>query len=226
MSSFNLPGVANRDNFDVTTDFEKLSLSQTPLLPLQHPAQLDSDSPGPARYGSLCSHYNTLDTSTISKLEEAILYCRVRAFKESLAIFDAFPTDLKHHPVIAYEHSLAHWSRWTLWDCARVLREALAWAEENRADVNSTGIYTLLRLALGKAEVFTKGDFTRARDSMRDIKRWLGKLPIEDYIDLQVRQCSLILQFSSRFRNATHHKHSHSTILHFSDSIVLSSPVF
>lgn len=139
------------------------------------------------RHGSLWSQYHTLDASTIVPLEQAVLYCQVRAFKESLAIHNGFPVGIQLHPIVAFEKSLTLWALWRLLDCAKVLREALAWANKNKGqESDAPGIYTLLRATLGLAEIYTQGDFTQARESLVEIRKWLLITPINEYNDLQV----------------------------------------
>lgn len=170
--------------------FKALSVSEgSPTLNpfTSEPLSVARDSQsGYIRYGTLWSLYDTLDSATISRLENAILYSELRAFKKSLAIFDAFAADLRHHPVIAVEHSMTHWLEWRLLDAAERLEETLDWAEENDEDISAPGIYTLLRIVLAKVEVFTKRDFTKARDSMKELMAWLAKTPVDQYTDVQV----------------------------------------
>lgn len=139
------------------------------------------------RYGSLWSQYHTLDASTIVPLEQAVLYCQVRAFKESLAIYDEFPEEIKHHPIVAFEKSLTFWALWRLLDCANVLRKALSLADsENSQKSNTPGIYTLLRATLGLTEIYSEGNFTQAKMSLMEIRKWLLNTSIDEYNDLQV----------------------------------------
>ena len=144
-----------------------------------HPASL-------YQYGSLSSQYDTIPVSVISLLEEAILRCRVRAFPECLFVFESIDRNFRYHPVIAYEQYLAYWAQWRLVDSAKALEGALIWAQESGQDTESYGVCTLLRIALGKAEVFTKGDFTKAREGMREVRRWLRDVPFDRYTDVQV----------------------------------------
>ena len=151
-------------------------------------------------YGSLVSQYHLIPTSVANKLEQAIIYCKVRAFPDCQSIFDSMECDLRHHPIVAYEESLAYWAQWKLIDSAKVLQDALYWAQKGGENTQAYGLYTLLRVALGKAEVFTKGDFTRARDSMREVKRWLRDSPLDQYTDVQVSPslCPLITQIPNK----------------------------
>lgn len=143
------------------------------------------------KYGFLSSQYDTLDASTAAQLEQAALCCHMRDFPAALTILNAFPVEVRHHPVVAVEHSQVYFLEWNLLDCARILREALSWAEENRADVDEHGIYTLLRLSFGRAEVYTKGDFTIARDAIRELNDWLHNVFIEQYTEVQVLMSTL-----------------------------------
>ena len=138
------------------------------------------------QYGSLSSQYDTLDASTIAQLEQAALCCHMRDFQAALTILESFPVDIRHHPVVAFEHSQVYFLDWSLLDCARVLRDALIWAEENRPDVDEHGIYTLLRLSFGRTQVYNHGDFTFARDAMRKVNGWLSNIPIQQYSEVQV----------------------------------------
>ena len=63
---------------------------------------------------------------------------------------------------------------------------ALDWGNQNATDFHERGIYTLLRIFLGKLVVFTKGDFTQAWDSMKEIRAWLAQVPISEYSDIEV----------------------------------------
>lgn len=136
-------------------------------------------------YGLLSSYYGSLEPAVVILLEEAVLHCRVRSFTKCVEIFSAFPPSQAHHPVIAYEHSLAHWHRWSLPDGERVLKEALAWGEAHEPESRAPGIYTLLRLWLGAIELYTRADFTTARDSMMELRGWLAGKPIDQYTQLE-----------------------------------------
>ena len=137
-------------------------------------------------FSTLSSLYSTLDEATISQLEQAIILGRVRAFKESLEIFKSIPDQLRHNPVIAIEYAQMLWRQWSLSECSVVLEEALEFAHKNANSVNDHGIYTLLRILKGKLNVFTKGDFTVARDAMREMRIWLAETPINAYGDIEV----------------------------------------
>ena len=139
-------------------------------------------------YGRLSSLYHTLDAAVIPQLEQAIIFSSVRAFKDALGLFQTFPAHSRHHPVIAIEHASMLWRQWSLWDCCKVLEEALDFGCKNASDINDHGIYTLLRIFLGKLYVFNKGDFTQARDSMREVRAWLMETPIADYTDIEVKE--------------------------------------
>lgn len=138
------------------------------------------------QYGSLSSLYDTLDASTTAQLEQAALCCHMRDFQAALTILESLPVEIRHHPVVAFEHSQVYFYYECFLDCARVLRDALKWAEENRPDVDEHGIYALLRVSFGRIKIYTEGDFTFARDAMREVKGWLSNLPIEQYSEVQV----------------------------------------
>lgn len=145
-------------------------------------------------YGSLCSQYGGLDNATIARIEDAAMCCHLRDFQAALHIFDALPPELSHHPVVVYEHSQVHWLDWSLYKCEKVLEEGIAWAKENTPNSGRPGVYTLLRIVLGRTKVYTDGNFREARDAMREVKAWLSETPIEEYTDVQVSR----VQFLSR----------------------------
>lgn len=177
----------------VLRSIEELRLQQ------QHNNDISGLTPT-VRYGSLWSQYHTLDAATILLLEKAVLYRHVRAFKESLAICHAFPVQIRYHPIVAFETSLTFWALWRLWDGADVLRDALDWADcNNSLESNGPGIYTLLRATLGLTEIYNKGDFTQARDSLVEIRTWLLTTPIDEYNDLQVCLKYIKLHTAARF---------------------------
>lgn len=187
--------------------FSSLSVSSARTSSSSQPLPSASDcGSGHARYGTLWSQYDTLDDATISRLESAILYSELRAFEQSRAIYDAFPADIRHHPVVAIEQAMMHWLEWRLLDAAETLKDSLYWAQKNGKDINRPGIYTLLRIVLAKVEIFTKRDFTKARDSMKELMAWLAKVPVEQYTDVQVcsnglwfRVREVLLTFRARF---------------------------
>lgn len=150
-----------------------------------------SSTKGEPYYGRLSSLYHTLDAAVIPQLERAIIYGSVRAFKEALGLFQTFPDESRHHPVTTIEHANMLFRQWSLSDCCRVLEEALEFGCRNASDINDPGVYTLLRITLGKLHVFTKGDFTQARDSMREVKAWLIQTPVAEYTDLKVEGTDL-----------------------------------
>lgn len=160
------------------------------IAPSQRSDPADSDSRRFAivcQYGSLSSQYFTLHPVFIPQLEKAILLCHVRAFKEALVIFNSFPFELRHHPIVAYEHAMVYWYQWSLLDCAKVLQDALA-PEARAINFNQYGIYTLLRVFAGKLDLFTKADFRRGRDGIREIRAWLVNTRFETYDDIEVEQ--------------------------------------
>jgi hypothetical protein len=190
------------DDGSLAADVNSLSLAQEPNCSMaessksqpsvsgdvvSQPATPETEpSPFMPRHGNLWTQYHTLDPTAIAPLEQAILHCRVRAYDQSKAILDAFPPELKHHPVIAFERCQTYWLDWKLKDCLNVLREATGWAEAHGKVEDTSGIYTLLRISLARTEVLVDADFSKARESLREIKRWLANTPIDEYTDVQV----------------------------------------
>ncbi|KAL8916572.1 MAG: hypothetical protein Q9208_008443 [Pyrenodesmia sp. 3 TL-2023] len=137
-------------------------------------------------YGSITSQYANIPSSAATLVEEASLYGRVRAFSLCQAAFESIDRGMRSHAVVAYEQFLAYWAQWKLLDGAKTLEDALTQAQERGANTHEHGVYTLLRIALGKAEVFTRGNFTRARDSMREVRSWLRDVRFDTYTDVQI----------------------------------------
>ena len=171
----------------LSKDVEALSLSDNASSCM---TILQSDHRGSVpfthRYGALVSQYDTIPASVVTLLEEAILYRAVRAFVDCQSTFDSIDRDFRHHPIIAYEEYMAYWAQWRLLDSAKVIENALDRAQATGEDIKGFGLYTLLRVALGKAEVFTKGNFTKARDSMREVRSWLRDATFDKYTDVEV----------------------------------------
>lgn len=150
-----------------------------------------SSTKGETYYSRLSPLYHLLDAAVIAQLEQAIIYSSVRAFKDASRLFQTFPDESRYHPIITFEHANMLWRQWSLSDCCKVLEVALEFGRENAIDINDHGVYTLLRIFLGKLCIFTKGDFTRARDSMREVRAWLIQTPVAEYTDLEVEETDL-----------------------------------
>lgn len=145
------------------------------------------------RYASLLSQRDDLDVATIAKIEEAAMCCHLRDFQAALCIFDALPAKVRQHPSIVYERSQVYWLDWSLYKCETVLEEGITWGKDRTPDSAKPGIYTLLRIALGRVRAMTRGNFTEARDALREVKRWLLHVPVEDFTDVQVRALLVFL---------------------------------
>lgn len=188
------------DTINQPADREAISLTPLQIIdPCETPSS-GSDSFKTEMYGALSSQYGgALDPPNIARLEKAILFCHVRAFEKAAKIFESFPINLRNHPVIVYEHSMVYWLQWSLLDCAKVLQQAFTWAETNAKSLDQPGIYTLLRVVSAKLNVFTKADFTRARDSMREIRAWLLNIPYSQYSEIQVKGKKVYILYLPRF---------------------------
>ena len=119
-------------------------------------------------WGLLSSLYNDLGSETISRLERAIYLRYIRAFDESIEIFESLHALHNYNPVIVSEH-----------------------AEVNDASFQDNGPYTLLRALRAKAYLFCQGSWVKGRDSLIEIRRWLYGTAPEAYTDLQVRNLLL-----------------------------------
>ena len=171
---------------ELAQKFNTLSTNtHEPQSPVSQEQSSSTSKSGPY-YGRLSSLYHTLNPAIISQLEQAIIYGEVRAFEKASELLEKLPTECHHHPVIALEHAQILWRKWSLHECRDVLQLALDWSFQNATDYNDRGIYTLLRIFLGKLVVFTKGDFTQARDSMMETRAWLTRVPVSEYSDLEV----------------------------------------
>lgn len=67
-----------------------------------------------------------------------------------------------------------------------MLADSLAAVNIYSAQFGDTGIYTLLRICYGTVVVHLEGDYTPARDSMREIKSYMSTIAIEEFTDIQV----------------------------------------
>ena len=139
------------------------------------------------RYASVSSQHDDIDLATMAKIEEAAMCCHLRDFQGALCIFDALPADASQHPSIVYERSQVYWLDWSLYKCEKVLEEGIAWGKDRATDSAKTGIYTLLRMALGTVRAMTRGNLTEGRDALREVRHWLLNVPVEDYTSVQVR---------------------------------------
>ena len=158
-----------------------------PGFDLDHLKEEDAFDACQFQYTSLPSQIDGLDVATIAKVEAAALCCHLRDFQAALCIFDALPVHVTQHPLIVYERSQVYWQDWSLYKCEKVLEEGIAWGKDHTTDSANPGIYTLLRIALGRVQAMTRGDLTQGRDALREVKRWLFNIPNEEYTDVQVR---------------------------------------
>ena len=147
--------------------------------------------PGPLdardfQYGDLRSLYHTLDPHVVDRLEDAVLSCCFRDFEPAMAIFDSFGVELRHHPVIAYQHSQVYWMQWSHFKGAQILKEALAAANQFQSLFPQPDVYILLRLCYGTVQFNTEGNLTLARDAMHELRSRLSNVPVHEYTDVQV----------------------------------------
>ncbi|KAL8663598.1 MAG: hypothetical protein Q9202_003786 [Teloschistes flavicans] len=156
--------------------------SATPQISLSH----TNEEAAYLQYGSLTSLYDSIPACVATSIERASILCRVRAFPECHSVFDSIEVKFRRHPIVAYEEFLAYWAQWRLSKSAEILETALTLADKSGNNVKAPRLYTLLRIALAKAKVFTKGDFTKARQSMMEVKSWLQDVTVTQYTDLQV----------------------------------------
>lgn len=140
----------------------------------------------PVVNGRFRSLYDTLDEDTVLKLDRAVLYGNVGAFEDALALIASIAPELQCSGVVSVEHSLILWNQGEYLQAAEILRRAIAFARREGKDVDSHSIHTLIRLLLGHVEYKTEGDFTAARDSMRETREWLQNVAIEKLDDVQI----------------------------------------
>ncbi|KAI9861640.1 MAG: hypothetical protein M1813_005250 [Trichoglossum hirsutum] len=136
-------------------------------------------------HGLHVSLYRSLPRTSVSLLEEAIANAKIGDFPSALRIFDVDLAPVKHEPVVAIEHAeaLLHQGRWEL--AGKVLREALG-APCRASEVLKQGEDRLMRLSLGLTEIIAEGKPQRAQEETRDIRSWLGGVPVEEYTDIMV----------------------------------------
>ena len=142
------------------------------------------------RYASLHSEHDDLDIATMARIEEAAMCCHLRDFQAALCIFDALPIEIAQHPLVVYERSQVYLLDWSLYKCEKVLEEGIIWGKTHSPDSAEPGIYTLLRLALGRVRAMTHGNLTEGREALREVRRWLLNVSVNDYTDVQVNASS------------------------------------
>lgn len=142
-------------------------------------------------FGIHQSLYHTLTPSSVHLLEEAICLTRIFSFPSALAIFNTFDAPEKFAPVISIEHSQALFTQGNHGAAARVLRDALAYANshhqaEGDDEWSLKPEYRLLRVMLGLVECFSEGTFVRGVEALNEMRLWLRDVRVEDYTDIQV----------------------------------------
>ena len=142
------------------------------------------------RYAPLLSQHDDLDTATMARIEEAVMCCHLRDFQAALCIFDALPVEIAQHPLIVYQRSQVYWLDWSLYKCEKVLEEGITWAKDHTPNSAEPGIYTLLRASLGMVRMLTRGNLTEGRNALREVRRWLSNVSVEDYTSVQVKAAS------------------------------------
>ena len=154
---------------------------------LDHLKEEDAVDACQSQYTSLLSQTDGLDVATIAKVEAAALCCHLRDFQTALGIFDSLPVHVTQHPLIVYERSQVYWLDWSLYKCEKVLEDGIAWGKDHTPDSANPGVYTLLRIALGRVRAMTRANLTQGRDALREVRCWLLNIPNEEYTDVQVR---------------------------------------
>lgn len=139
------------------------------------------------QYISLPSQCGTIDDLYMGQLEEAAMCCHLRDFKAALRIFKTLPPDIRHHPAVVFEESQVNWLDWSLYESEEVIRAGIAWGKEHAPKFADAGIYSLLRMALGRVRAMTHGNLIEGREGLREIRHWLREVPVEKYTDVQVR---------------------------------------
>lgn len=109
------------------------------------------------QYISLPSQCDAIDNVSLVKLEDAAMCCHLRDFKAASRIFKALPAEIFWHPLVVYEQSQVYWLDWSLYECENVLQKGIAWGKDHWPDSAKSGIYTLLRMALGRVRAMTSG---------------------------------------------------------------------
>ena len=160
------------------------------------------------RYSSLLSQYDNLEIATIAKIEEAAMCCHLRDFQAAFSIFDALPVEILQHPIVVYERSQVYWLDWSLYKCEKVLEEGIAWGKDHASGSAELGIYTLLRIALGRVRAMTRGNLTEGRDALREVRHWLLDVPVKDYTDVQVKPSKMSTWSTRRSTDFHHPRHT------------------
>lgn len=151
---------------------------------------MDPQSPSTADtkvvWGLVSSLYGGLDPATILSLERAVYLQCIRAFDESIAIFESFPTTLSYNEVIVLEYFSVLWSQWRIKDAVLLLNHVLEYAEQHDERFWELGPYTFLRVLRAKSDLYYRGSWMNGRESLKEIKGWLYGVAPQAYTDVQV----------------------------------------
>lgn len=141
-------------------------------------------------YGSLLSLYHTLDRSTISLLETAILQRNLRNFSESLVIFDSMRTTRTFRPAIVLEHTWTLVAQYCFKEARSVGTKGLSSLVDAGGGYMHFGPAVVLRALLAGLDTLIDGTVHGCYQSLSEIYQWLSPVPVEDFTDTQVRLSS------------------------------------
>ena len=167
---------------------------------------MDPQSPSTADtkvvWGLVSSLYCELDPSLVLSLERAVYLQCIRAFDESIVIFESLPAILSYNEVVVLEHFSVLWSQGRIKDAFLLLNHVLEYAEQHDDRFWELGPYTLLRVLRAKSDLFHRGSWVNGRESLKEIKGWLDGIAPQAYTDVQVSaQTHQQTQSSSNFEN-------------------------
>jgi len=147
------------------------------------PGSLDAREFGYCEFHSL---HHTLGTAAAARLEEAAFCCCLQNFESAVSIFNAFPVESRHHPVVAYYHSRFIGCNGWISSVQTYFRKH--WLQRTNSYHNSKILVsnTLLRIRRGMVHYYAESHLALVRDAMRETRSWLIHVPTQEYSDVQV----------------------------------------
>ncbi|KAI4088967.1 MAG: hypothetical protein LQ344_005719 [Seirophora lacunosa] len=152
-------------------------------------------------YGSLLSLYHTLDRSTISLLETAILQRNLRNFSESLVIFDSMRTTRTFRPAIVLEHTWTLVAQYCFKEARSVGTKGLSSLVDAGGGYMHFGPAVVLRALLAGLDTLIDGTVHGCYQSLSEIYQWLSPVPVEDFTDTQVWAVNLYYYLPTLLEN-------------------------
>lgn len=136
-------------------------------------------------HGTITSLYETLPSTIIPVLEDAILKTRLRLYKAAEEIFNLGLSAYYQVPIVAFERSELYLSQFKFLQALQALDtvpDPLPKANEKDHDVQR-----LIMISRGIFKIKTEGVYEPALDAVQEIQREWRSKSVDDYTDIQVR---------------------------------------